>query len=624
VSPAPRSAIPPAQQALRDRCVHATGTWRPFPDPPAAGTVVARFEAIARAHASRVAVSEGGRRLTYADLDALANRMAHGLLRATGPGGEPVALLFEHGVPMLATLLGVLKAGKLYVPLSPHDPPARLAHIVGDSTARLIVADPVNLPLAESLAAGRQAVAADALMDGNEADAPGVRIPFEAYAYLIYTSGSTGLPKGVIETHADVMHFTRVWSNTYHVCPDDRVTLLSTIGFSGAASQIFGALLNGATLCPFDVRRHGVEALPAWIHAEGLTIWDTVPTVWRRLGDVLPEGERFPTLRLIAQGGDRLYREDVERIGRFVGPDCLVRNGLGTSEVKQVAFFFMDPAALPDTPIVPVGYPVAETRVVIADAEGREVPPGEVGEIRIAARYASPGYWRRPELTAAAFVPDPGSADRRVYLTGDLGCRLPDGALLHVGRADSQVKIRGYRVELSEVESALLGVPGVGEAVVVARGLDTPDPWLQAYVALEPGAALTGAAIRARGLERLPAYMAPARVSVLPVLPQNDNGKVDRRALQERREPPVERDATGPRNPLEARLAALWEEILGVPAPGVHDDFFALGGTSLHATAVVGRLQPIFGDTVTITMLFEAPTVAGLAARLDSSLAPSA
>jgi amino acid adenylation domain-containing protein len=604
--------------------VHATGTWRPFPDPPEAGTVVARFESVAREHATRVAVSEGGRRLTYADLDALANRMAHGLLRTLGPGVEPVALLFEHGVPMLATLLGVLKAGKLYVPLSPHDPPARLAHIVADSTARLIVADPANRALAGRVADGRRVAEADAIGDGDDTGAPGVRIPFEAYAYLIYTSGSTGLPKGVIETNADVLHFTRVWSNSYHVCPDDRVTLLATLGFSGAASQIFGALLNGATLCPFDVRRHGVEALPAWIHREGITMWDTVPTIWRRLADVLPPSERFPTLRLIAQGGDRLYREDVERIGRFVGPDCVIRNGLGTSEVKQVAMFFMDAAALPDTPIAPVGFPVTETRVVIADAEGREVPSGEVGEIRIATRYASPGYWRRPELTAATFVPDAESWGGRVYRTGDLGCRLPDGALLHIGRADSQVKIRGYRVELSEVESALLAVPGVSEAVMVARGLDTPDPWLQAYVALEPGAALTGAAIRARALERLPAYMAPAAVTILPVLPLNDNGKVDRRALQERREPPVERDATAPRNALEARLVALWEEILAVPAPGVHDDFFALGGTSLHATAVVGRLQPVFGDTITITMLFEAPTVAGLAARLDSFLAPSA
>jgi len=196
MSPTPPPSVPSPQQALRDRCVHPTETWRPFPDPPDAGTVVARFEAIVREHATRVAVSEGGRRLTYGDLDALANRMAHGLLRTTGPGVEPIAILFEHGVPMLATLLGVLKAGKLYVPLSPQDPPARLAHIVGDSTARLIVADPANLPLARSLAEGRQAVAADALMDGNEADAPGVRIPFEAYAYLIYTSGSTGLPKG--------------------------------------------------------------------------------------------------------------------------------------------------------------------------------------------------------------------------------------------------------------------------------------------------------------------------------------------------------------------------------------------------------------------------------------------
>ena len=617
------NVIPPGQQALRDRCAHPTGAWQPFPPAESQVSAVARFEAQARAHAGRPAISVDGRQVTYAELDATANRVANALLREAGDRAEPVALFFEHGAPMIAALLGVLKAGKFYVALSLQDPPARQAQILEDSTARLIVCDAASAPLAARLPGTARVLELDALVAHGAPVAPGLRIPFEAYAYLIYTSGTTGAPKGVIETHADVLHFTRVWTNYYRVCPEDRITLLATLAFSAASGLMYGTLLNGACVCPYDVRAHGVEGLPAYIRREALTIYDCVPALLRRLPEVVPAGESFPSLRVMATGGDRLYREDVARIGRFLEPHCLFRNSLGTSEVKHVAAFFMDPGQLPETEIVPAGYVVPDTRVLVCDADGRELPPGKVGEIRIAGRYMSPGYWRRPDLTAAAFVPDPEGAGGRVYRTGDLGCLLPDGALMHVGRADSQVKVRGYRIELSEVESALRAIEGVDEAVVIARGRDGAELSLHAYVTLRAGAPPTASAIRARAHGRLPAYMAPATVTVLAALPLNDNGKVDRRALRDRpdREPAA---ATPPRTALEARLCALWRDRLGIERLGVHDDVFELGATSVQALALLARLQPLFGDAVTPELLLEAPTVAELAARLEAAISPRA
>ena len=612
--------VPAAQQAVRDRCVHPSGTWREFPAPEVVGSIVTRFEEQVRLFGARPAVSDEGCRLTYAELDAMANRVAQALLALGGDPARPVALLFEHGGVMLAALLGVLKTGGFYVPLSPHDPPARLAHILDDATARLIVADAANLPLARQVAGSRQALDVEALLSRGSAEPPGLSVPFDAYAYLIYTSGSTGEPKGVIETNSDVLHFTGVSTNAYHTCPEDRITLFSTLAFNGAASPIYGALLNGACLCPFDLRKRGVEPVAEWLVREAVTFWDSVPAVWRRLAELVPPGTRFPELRLVSQGGDRLYREDVERIRRCLGPQGVVRNGLGTSEVKQILVYFTDHDTPLDTPIMPVGYPVRDTQVLLVDAEGREVPEGEVGEIWVNGRYLSPGYWRRPDLTERAFLAVPGEPGRRIYRTGDLGRWLPDGALLHMGRVDSQVKIRGYRIELSEVESALRSVPGVREAVVVASSIGHDDPTLHAYVVLDPEIRLAGAAIRSQALQRLPAYMAPATVTLLDALPLNAFGKVDRRVLQERAaDQAPARDHTPPRDPLEERLRDLWQATLGIQPIGIFDDFFALGGTSLHAMALVSGLQPHFGDDITLTALFDAPTIAALATRLTAA-----
>jgi hypothetical protein len=229
----------------------------------------------------------------------------------------------------------------------------------------------------------------------------------------------------------------------------------------------------------------------------------------------------------------------------------------------------------------------------------------------------SPGYWRRPGLTVKAFVPDPESPGERIYRTGDLGSWLPDGALLHIGRVDSQVKVRGYRVELSEIESALRSTGGVQEAVVIARTTGSSDPWLHAYVTLDPGVRLTGAAVRSQVLRLLPAYMAPAKITILDALPLNVNGKVDRRALQERDlDHPTMGDETPPRTMLEERLRDLWQGVLGIEGIGIFDDFFALGGASLQAMTLVNRLQPLFGDGVTVAALFYAPTIAELAEYL--------
>ena len=602
-----------AQRAVHDRCRHPTGVHTPWTPADYEQSIPACFAAVVRRHGARVAVAAGARTLTYAALDRAANRVAHAVLARAADAARPVALLLEDGLDAIIGILGVLKAGRGYVFLDPALPAARLAFMRDDAQAATVVARAAERALAGTLAADvldLDALPLDARDDPPPAD-PGPGALFG----LIYTSGSTGQPKGAVHDHRNVLSMVGPYSLNLHTSAEDRVALLASFNFNTAVLIAISALMNGAAVHPFDVKREGAARLPAWLAEEGITLYHSVPTLFRQLLDT-PPGPPLPALRAVCLGGEAVFRRDVERFRERFGPTCILVHGLGSTELSIVRQFFVDgETPLPDRRI-PVGYPIADRDVLILDTAGRPAAPGEAGEMVLRSRYLALGYWRRPEQSREAFLPDPDGGDRRLYRTGDLGVVDTDGCLTHLGRQDAQVKIRGHRIELAEVELTLLELPGVREAAGTARDDAAGGPQLVAYVVPGPGGPPAAAALRAGLAARLPDYMLPAAFVTLAALPLTDTGKVDRLALPPPgRGRPLAEPRVPPRTPVEHALAAVWAEALAldVDAIGIHDDFLALGGDSILAARVLAQVQGLLHAELSPEAFFGAGTIADLA-----------
>jgi len=596
-----------------------------FPRPERLGSIPDRFRAMVAEHGDRTAVESRGTVWTYRELDAVVRRVAGALRAAAGPGGGRVGLLLEHDAPMVAAVLGVLEAGHAYVPLDPLYPRDRLAFMLADAEAAVLVTNARNVALARALAGASLPIVNLDALEADEAAPVDARVVPEAVAYILYTSGSTGQPKGVVQSHRNVLHHIGVYANNLHLGPGDRLALLASFSFDAAVMDLFGALLSGACLCLQDVREEGVDGLAAWLADERITIYHSTPTLYRALLVGLPEAASFPDVRVVVLGGEEVVRRDVELYRRHFSPDCLFVNGLGPTESTVSFQQFIDRR----TPLtgwsVPVGLAVVDTELVLLDPEGRVAPLA--GEIGIRSAHVALEYWRRPELTAAAFLPDPDGGDRRIYRTGDLGRLRPEGTLEFLGRRDDQVKIRGFRIEPAEVESVLDTHPGVRRSVVVAREDDGDgERYLAAYLVPAGEPAPAAAELHAYVRDRLPAYMVPSNFVMLEALPLTPSGKVDRRGL-----PAPDHLARAPRNvsvaprtAMEAAVAEIWSEVLGVEPIGVEDNFFELGGHSLMATRVLSRLRARLHVDVPLRALFEAPTVAALAERVEAQRAAAA
>ncbi len=608
------AAIPDAQRAIRARCVHPTGRFTPFPTAALETSIARRFEAQAARHPGRLALKTRRHALTYAELDAVANRIARAIAAHPGTAGDPIALLFDPGPLVIAAMLAALKAGRPYVPLDPSYPLARLDYIVRDATASLVLTEPTHAALAQTLAGeAAQIVDVESLDEapaGPCPDAPGPQAP----ALVIYTSGSTGQPKGVVHNHRNVLRDVMHYTNSGHFCAEDRFLLLSSISFADSIRTIYSSLLNGAALFPFDLRGEGLSALAAWMVEQRITIYRSIPTVFRYFVRSLAGDETWPDLRLIYLGGEPVRRTDADLYRRHFPRTCVLVNRLGTTETLTFSCFFLDH----DTPVtggtVPVGYAVSGHDVRIVDDHATPLPPGTEGQIAIRSRYLSPGFWGRPDASRTAFAADPLDDEMRVYKPGDLGVMSADGCLEHTGRRDVQVKIRGHRIELQEVEAALVGLDGIGDAAVVVDHRDTQDR-LVAYIVPDGAVAPQPRAIGQLLAARLPEYMLPAGYVVVSALPTLANGKLDRRALSpslETRPAPTVPIAP-PRDPVEREIAQAWAEVLELDRFGIHDDFLDLGGDSLLLIRIVARVQARFGGGQWVEALWYATTVAGMA-----------
>jgi amino acid adenylation domain-containing protein len=590
-----------------------------FPADALGASIARRFEEQVRRAPEAIAVLTATRAMTYAELAELADRAAAALAGVIGPGRSRVGLLFEHDAFMVAGILGALAAGTPYVPLDPAIPAERLAWMARDAEVGAILTRAGGVGRAQELAPESTAVLdLDALPGGGAVErTPLAAVSPDAEAYILYTSGSTGRPKGVVQTHRNVLHHIREYTNRLHIGAGDRLSLLSTFAFDAAVMDVFGALLNGATLCTIELGRGGVARLSDRIDELGITVLHATPTVYRHFIDTLRPGQLFPSVRRVVLGGEEARRRDVEACRAHFGPECVFVNGFGPTESTLALQWFAGRETAVTRASLPLGHPVGGVEIALLDGEREQIAIYGTGEIAIRSPHVALGYWRRPDLTRAAFSegPDPDGRGVRTYRTGDRGRLLPDGSIEFAGRGDAQVKIRGYRVEPGEIEACLLAHPRVAEAAVAAITDADGNARLAAWVVAVPGALTEG---ELRGFLRgaLPDWMVPSTLRMIDALPLTPTGKIDRRSLraQDLGEALPARPAAAARDPIEAEIARIWEDLLDVRPVGVHDGFFELGGHSLLAVRVIDRIERRFARGVPLAMLFDGATVEHLAA----------
>lgn len=586
------------------------------------------FEEIAASQPDAPAAVLDDTTMCYGELDARANQVAHALVAAGVKPGSLAILCLERSLEMLIALLAVLKAGAAFVPAEPSSPPERLAFLLEDTGAPVIITDRQRTL---SVPAGTTRIVRLDLEDPelrrHPESNPAIAVGPEGLAYLIYTSGSTGQPKGVMVPHRALSQHVLAARSSFELGPKDRILQFSSLTFDAALEQVFGALTVGAQA----VLRGPTVWLPsefeARLHRHGLTVVDLPTAYWEQLARQTAEAgvaREAPELRLVIVGGDTMPAQAISWWHQTPWQAARLVNAYGPTEgvITSTLQDLPRSVAPQATDRIPIGRPLPGKRVYILDAAGHGVPIGVPGELCVGGEGGlAYGYWRRPDWTAERFLPDPfgGVAGAVYYRTGDRARFRVDGTIEFLGRDDDQVKIRGYRVEPGEVEAVLRQHGMVQESAVLVRAeVSGPSSRLVAYVTPRPGARPKPAELRDFVRTRVPDYLVPAAVVVLDALPYTPGGKVDRQALPapELSEALNRESRVAPRDPLELQLTKIWELVLGRSPVGVTENFFDAGGHSLLAVTLFSRIERALGRQLPLVTLYQHATIEGQAAVL--------
>lgn len=580
-------------------------------------SIPACFEQRVRQNKQRIAVKVAEQQICYHALNQLSNRISHRVYRTLDHHNQPVALLMDQGIYLVASILAVLKAGKTYVPIDPSDPAERIAPILKIAEIKLVLTDPANLTTAiGATRRNQQIINIDEIAPKEPKSDLQLELSPDSPACIFFTSGSTGQPKGVVDSHRNVIHNIMRYTNNLQITKEDHITLIQGCSFSGSLSNLFGALLNGATLYPFDLRRNGTERLVKLIARQGITIFHSVPSVFERLA---AHAKEFTKLRIIRLEGDECNTKHVALYQKYFAKSCMLANGLGATETGLIRQYQLHTDTIIQGNLVPIGFATEDMESIIIDEDANELPANQVGEIAVKSAYLALGYWHDPQLTRTAFKALPGT-DKRLYRTGDIGRIRNDGNMEYLGRKDQQITIEGIRIDRQGVEKALRDLPQIVQAALHAE----VDPngrqrliaylvWQSTELPITPAYDITQ--LRKSLVTLFPSYMLPVRLVTLKCLPMDANGKIDRKSLPQQPEA-AKLDFVAPQSTEEHLIAALWVEILGLPRVGLYDNFFELGGSSLDAVNLLILLERKTGIKLSDGSLLQAQTVQQMATLL--------
>ncbi len=590
-------------------------------DYPREQTIHGLIEAQAACAPDAVAVSLGSASISYGRLNERANELAHWLRKRGVATGTPVAVCMDRTIDMVVALVATLKAGGAYVPMDPSYPRERLAFMLEDTNAPVLLTEgAIAGGLPEHRAHTLRLDADWGAVAGERSDNPARAAGPDDRAYIIFTSGSTGQPKGVCCRHRSVLNLLADFGRRAPISAGDRCGLWTSVSFDVSVYEIFSALTAGAALCiASDAVRFDSALFFEWMRENRITSAYVPPLM---LGDLLAWIEKHPLalpLKRLLVGvepiDEKLLASMMERV-----PGLAIVNGYGPTETTICATLYdVRPEAARDRN-TPIGRPVQNSKIYLLDSSMRPVPPGVRGEIYIGGEGLAHGYFNRPELTAERFIPDPFAAapGGRLYKAGDTARRLGDGTIEFIGRIDYQVKVRGFRVEPGEIEAVLSRHPWVRDSVVIAKGDRTGTKRLVAYVVTNKEKTGSVADLRSFLKETLPDYMVPSAFVTMDAFPLTPNGKLDRAALPE---PEVSRadlrsSYVAPRDEVEIQLSQIWEKVIGIAPIGVTDSFFDLGGHSLLAVRLFAEITRVFGTSIPLAAIFQSPTIGEIATMI--------
>ncbi|UCH92161.1 MAG: amino acid adenylation domain-containing protein [Candidatus Aminicenantes bacterium] len=583
--------------------------------------IIEKFEEQVEKFFEKAAVKAGNKSLTYGELNCFANRVANEIIPGDEKAGKAAErgaiLLFEHGTDMIVGVIGTLKADRIYVPFDVTYPVNRLAYMLENSGSSLILTNTKYVPLAEQLAGQIHRSIRILNIDSISSENPGFNRKREASgdrpAYILYTSGSTGRPKGVMQTHRNVLYYVRNWVQRFSITGQDRMTLFSAFSHDGAGQDIFAALLTGACLYPYSIKidsnSNGIYNL---LKEEKITIWHSVPSLFRFFTGGLTGKECFNDIRWVLLGGEALRPHDLELFKSHF-PNAALANVYGQTESSVNSICTISPGDRFDD--VSIGEPLDETEIFLVDKDGDIVEDMGVGEIVVGSDYIAPGYWRDEKSGEHVFIHDDELG--RLYLTGDLGRLTGRGTIKMMGRKDHQVKIRGFRVETGEIETSLLQIGDVQEAAVVPKETGSQDIYLCAFITA--GKKMKAAELREFLSRELPDYMIPTSFVQLESMPYTRSGKVDRKALGKLDKEPLQFNVTyeAPQTDMQAIIADTWKEVLGLERVGIYDNLFDLGGNSFDIVKINNKLTELLNRNIPIVKLFEHTTIDALANYLN-------
>lgn len=588
--------------------------------------IIEAFEAIAGQQPEHIAIKTKNTEFSYYQLDAYANRVAHQIINSNSsdhPG--QAALLFEHGPGMIVAILAALKAAKTYVPMDNTYPENRLAYMLEDSEAGLILTNNENIQLAQRLSRSNSStsdiqvinideIPAFSEQPGSDSTSPALSRNPDAPAYILYTSGSTGKPKGVVQTSRNMMYYTRQWIKRFEIVSEDKMTLFSSFSHDGSVQDMFAALLAGATLFPYYIKRDaGTYSLYNMLAKEQMTIWHSVPSLFRFFAGTLTSKDSFPHLRYVLLGGEPLREHDLELFHSYF-PNALLANVYGQTESSVGAVCKISHQDSFNK--VTIGEPLDETQIVLVAEDGEIVEEMGTGEIVISSNYLSPGYWKDDEKTEDVFTADDDMG--RLYWTGDKGRWTTDQRIKVLGRIDNQVKIRGFRVEPGEIETVLLRFPAVEEAAVVIKESQPGEPLLCAYYTSAQD--ISQSVLREHLNGEVPDYMVPAYFIPLPSMPLTPTNKIDRANLPDPDRNTIEKiQYEPPQTEIEKKMAAIWEEVLGVDNIGVNSNFIDLGGHSLIVISIISQIHQVFDVELQLNDVFDNPTVREMSKLVEAA-----